>query len=236
MEVMKSVPDRSIDMILCDLPYGITHNHWDSVIPIDKLWEQYKRIIKTNGVIALFADGIFMAKLMLSNEKMWKYNLIWNKVLPSGFLNANRQPLRSHEEIVIFYNKQPTYNPQKTIGNPNHGKGKGKSSTNNNYNKYNFQDNKQSLGNMKHPKSILTFPKEHPSKMVHPTQKSVQLCEYLIKTYTNEGETVLDNCMGSGTTGIACRNTGRKFIGIELEENYFRIAEARIKGGNDYVE
>ena len=228
LEVMPKIREKSIDMILCDLPYGRTHNKWDSIIPFEDLWSNYNRVIKDNGVIALFADGMFMAKLMLSNEKMWRYNLVWDKVLVSGFLNANRQPLRSHEEIVIFYKKQPTYNPQKIKGNPNHSKGTTTKNTNNNYGKYDLVDNRELLGDMKHPKSIWTFEKPHPSKMVHPTQKPLSCIENLIKTYTNEGDLVLDNCMGSGTTCIGALNLNRDFIGIEKDEKYFEIVKSRI--------
>lgn len=235
LELMPHIPPQSVDMILCDLPYGVTRNKWDSIIPLDKLWEQYKRIIKNNGAICLFADGMFMAKLMKSNSKMWRYNLIWNKVLPSGFLNANRMPLRATEEIVVFYSKQPIYNPQKIKGAPNHSKGKTVNKTsedegqvNNNYGKYTIVDNHKELGDMKHPTSLITFSKPHSSVSLHPTQKPVALLEWLIKTYTNEGMTVLDNCMGSGSTAIACVNTNRNFIGMELDENYFEIAKERI--------
>lgn len=229
LNTMKDIQDRSVDMILCDLPYQRTQNKWDIIIPFDKLWEQYNRIITDNGCIALFADGMFMAELMMSNKKMWKYNLVWDKVLTSGFLNANKQPLRQHEEIVIFYKKQPIYNPQKTLGKPNHSKGKSKETANNNYGDFNFVDNREKLGDMKHPTSILQFSKPHPSIMKHPTEKSVEVCEWLIKTYTNEYMIVLDNCMGSGTTGVACMNINRKFIGIESDENYFNIAKERIE-------
>lgn len=160
---------------------------------------------------------------------MWRYNLVWDKVLTSGFLNANKQPLRQHEEIVVFYKKQPTYNPQKTKGTPNHSKGKPKESSNNNYNSFGWVDNVDKLGNMKHPKSIVTFSKPHPSTMIHPTQKPLDLLEWLIKTYTNENDTILDNCMGSGTTGVACKNLNRNFIGIEKDEKYFNIAKERIE-------
>lgn len=232
LELMSKIPDKSIDMILCDLPYQRTQNQWDIMIPIDKLWKQYNRVIKDNGCIALFADGMFMAELMMSNKKMWKYNLVWDKVLPSGFLNANRMPLRSHEEICIFYKKQPTYNPQKVKGNPNHSKGKPKEYENNNYGDFEFVDNSKELGDMKHPVSIIRFSKPHPSVSVHPTQKSVEVCEWLIKSYTNEGELVLDNCMGSGSTGVVALNTNRNFIGMELDEGYFNIAKERIENLN----
>ena len=228
LELLNDVDDKSVDMILCDLPYGQTHNKWDSVIPLDKLWKQYKRVIKDNGCIALFGQGMFTADLMYSNKKWWKYNLIWDKVLTNGFLNANRMPLRSHEDIAIFYNKPPTYNPQKVLGKKNHTKGKVKQNKNNNYGKHNFVDNSDELGNMKHPKSILTFTRPHSSVMKHPTEKPVEVCEWLIKSYTNEGDVVLDNCMGSGTTGVACENTNRKFIGMELNKEYFEQAVNRI--------
>lgn len=232
LDIMPLIEEKSIDMILCDLPYGRTQNKWDAVIPFDELWWNYNRIIKDNGVIALFADGMFMAELMVSNKKMWKYNIVWDKVLISGFLNANKQPLRSHEEIVIFYNKQPTYNPQKVKGNPNHSKGTSQKNTNNNYGKFNIVDNREELGDMKHPKSIWTFQKPHPSKMIHPTEKPLDCIENLIKTYTNEGDLVLDNCMGSGTTCLGAKNLNRRFIGIEKEEKYFDLAVSRILGGD----
>jgi site-specific DNA-methyltransferase (adenine-specific) len=229
LEGMKRIPDKSIDMILCDLPYGTTHNKWDSIIPLEPLWEQYKRIIKDNGAIVLFGQGKFTAEMMLSEPKLHRYNLIWDKVLPSGFLNANLMPLRSHEDIMVFYKKLPQYNPQKTLGKKNHSKGVKKENENNNYGEFGFVDNSEKLGDMKHPKSIITFSKPHPSVSVHPTQKPVELCEYLIKTYTNEGETVLDNCMGSGTTAIACINTNRNYIGFELDKHYCDIANERIQ-------
>ena len=225
---MKNIPEKSIDLILCDLPYGTTRNKWDSVIPFEPLWEQYLRIIKDNGCIALFADGLFMSDLMKSQQKLWKYNLVWNKVLTSGFLNANRQPLRQHEVICIFYKKQPTYNPQKVLGKLNHSKGKKKECKNNNYGEFGFVDNREVLGNLKHPTSILEFSKPHPSKTQHPTQKPVALLEYLIRTYTNEGDVVLDNCMGSGSTCVACVNTNRHYIGFEKEPKYFDIACQRL--------
>ena len=230
LELMKGIPDGSIDMILCDLPYGTTRNKWDTVIPFDELWKQYKRIIKDNGAILLFGQELFMARLILSNEKLFRYTLIWDKVLTTGHLNANRMPLRSHETIVVFYKHLPTYNPQKTLGIPNHGVGSSTGNSpksNNNYGKYTIKPSDKT--GMKFPKSIITFKKTHPSISVHPTQKPVPLLEYLIKTYTNEGETVLDNCMGSGSTGVACVNTNRNFIGMELEEKYFNIAKERIK-------
>lgn len=229
LELMKEIPDGSIDMILCDLPYGVTQNKKDIIIPFDCLWKEYERIIKNNGCIALFGQGIFYVDLVNSNRGLFRYDLVWDKILSSGFLNANRMPLRVHEQIAIFYKKLPTYNPQKVIGNKNHSKGTPKEATNLNYGKHSFVDNTELLGNLKNPISILSFQKPHPSVAVHRTEKPVELLEYLIKTYTNENETVLDNCMGSGSTGVACVNTGRNFIGIELDKDCFEIASNRIK-------
>ena len=229
LELMKEISDESIDMILVDPPYERTHNKWDSIIPLNEMWEQYLRIIKSDGCIAIFADGMFMADLMKSQEKIWRYNLIWDKVLSAGFLNANKQPLRAHEEICIFYKKPPVYHPQKVLGAMNHSKGKKKVCDNNNYGKYEFVDNREELGEWKHPTSILRFQKPHPSVVTHPTEKSVELCEWLIKSYTNEGELVLDSCAGSGSTCIAAINTNRKFIGMEMDEHYFEVAKNRIQ-------
>lgn len=228
LQMMNTIEEKSIDMILCDLPYGVTQNKWDSIVDLEKLWKQYERIIKDNGVIVLTAQDKFSARLMLSNEKLHKYNLIWDKQLTSGFLNANRMPLRVHEDILVFYKKLPKYNPQKIKGKPNHSKGNMKTDENNNYRKYEKVDNKDVLGDMKHPKSIVSFQKPHPSKALHPTEKPVELMEWLIKTYTDERDLVLDNCMGSGTTGVACVNLNRRFTGIELDEKYFEIARNRI--------
>lgn len=243
---MQNIPDKSVDMILCDLPYEVLHKNnphaqWDRLLPFDKLWEQYERIIKDNGAILLFAQGMFTAKLMMSNPKLWRYNLVWDKCRVTGFLNANRMPMRCHEDICVFYKSLPTYNPQFEMGKqPNHSQGNGKhKETNNCYGKYKsgrtYDYDKQikkvapTHPNEKFPKSIITIKKEHESTVYHPTQKPVALLEYLIKTYTNEGETILDNTMGSGSTLIACINTNRKGIGIELNEDYFKIAERRIK-------
>ena len=230
LEQMKSIPDKSIDFICCDLPYGLTANKLDIIISFDELWNEYNRIIKDNGCIALFGQGLFYVDLVNSNRKMFKYDLVWNKILTSGFLNAKRQPLRLHEQIAIFYKKQPTYNPQMEVGEPSHSKGnkyKEKDVTNNNYGKINAVET-DSESNLKYPKSIITFQKPHPSKALHRTEKSVECIEYLIKTYTNEGEVVLDNCAGSFTTAIACLNTNRKFICIEKDEKYFEIGKNRI--------
>lgn len=230
---MQRIDDKTIDMILCDLPYGQTaRNKWDTVIPFDLLWKQYNRIIKDNGSIILFANGMFTADLMQSNKKMWKYNLVWDKVLPSGFLNAKKMPMRSHEDICVFYKKPPTYNPQMVEGKECHSKGSavGKSqedfSRNTNYGELKAVETK---GNLKYPKSVLIFQKPHPSTTVHPTQKPVECLEWLIKTYSNKGDLILDNCIGSGSTVIACINTNRDYLGFELDETYYDIANKRIQ-------
>ena len=234
LQLMSKIPDHSIDMILCDLPYGVTKNMYDIILPFDKLWHSYNRVVKNNGCIALFAQGRFYIDLISSNRKMFRYDLIWDKELVTGFLNAKRMPLRQHEQIAIFYKNKPCYNPQFTKGNPSHSKGtayKFKNTINNNYGEY--VPVEQTISTLKYPTSILRFQKPHPSKALHRTEKPVDLLEYLIKTYTNEGAVVLDNCMGSGSTGIACLNTNRSFIGIELDEYYFKIAEERIKNHHE---
>lgn len=226
--LMKDIKDKSIDMILCDLPYGQTHCKWDSVIPFTDLWNEYNRIIKDNGAIVLFGNGMFTSKLMISNESCWRYNLIWEKTTVTGFLNANKMPLRSHEDICVFYKKLPTYNPQKTFGN----KRKVSKSEHKIGCKITEDYGKHKLTSYdsteRFPKSVLKFKTDKQKEALHSTQKPIALCEWLIKTYTNENELVLDNCMGSGTTGVACINTNRRFIGIELDEKYFKIACDRI--------
>ena len=232
LELMKQIPDSSIDMILCDLPYGTTNNPADMVIPFEPLWKQYKRIIKDNGSIVLFSQGTFFVDLVNSNRKMYRYDLVWDKRLKSGFLNAKRMPLRQHEQIAVFYKKLPTYNPQFSQGKPLHSKGvsyKDKELKNQNYGKFNVTDDVRAGSTEKYPSSILSFAKPHPSAAQHRTEKPVALLEYLMKTYTNKGDLVLDNCMGSGSTGVACVNTGRRFIGIELDPGYFEIAKTRIE-------
>lgn len=222
LELMKEIPDKSIDMILADLPYGTTRNKWDSIIPLEPLWEQYERIIKDNGAIVLHSQQPFTSKLIMSNSKIYKYSWVWSKSQVSGFLNAKKQPLREHEDICVFYKKQCTYNPQMTKGKMQLKNTGGDSS---NYNKFEARPH---YSDEYYPKTILDFPLRR-FKGGHPTQKPVELAEYLIKTYTNEGDTVLDNTMGSGTTGVACVNTNRNFIGMELDETYFNIAKERIE-------
>ena len=227
LELMKDIPDKSIDMVLCDLPYGTTRNKWDSVIPLDRLWEQYKRVIKENGAIVLFSAEPFTSLLITSNIQQFRYDLIWSKTQGSDFLNANRKPLRSHENICVFYKKQPTYNPQKTDGKPY--KPKSGETTSTNFGKFNGNHHTENKDGKRYPLSVLRFSGEHNRGKQHPTQKPTNLLEWLIKTYTNENETVLDNCMGSGSTGVACINTNRNFIGYELDEHYFQIAKERLE-------
>ena len=232
LEVMKQISNESIDMICCDLPYGTTQNKDDIIIPFEPLWNEYERIIKENGCIALFAQGLFYVYLVNSNRKLFRYDLVWDKVLTSGFLNAKRMPLRQHEQIAIFYKKLPIYNPQFTEGKPLHGKGKSymdKELKNQNYGQFHATEDLRKGSTEKYPTSILRFPKPHPSVAKHRTEKSIECLEWLIKTYTNESNIVLDNCMGAGSCGIACKNTNRDFIGIELDENYFNIAKERIE-------
>ena len=224
LELMKDIPDNSIDMILCDLPYGTTTNKWDSIIPLDKLWNEYERIIKDNGAIVLFSQMPFTIELVHSNFKLFRYEWIWEKENATGFLNAKKMPLKIHENILVFYKKLPTYNPQMRTGFKPYKCKQGRHSTN--YGLYEQGHITESNGE-RYPIDIIEFKKD---TGLHPTQKPVALLEYLIKTYTNENDLVLDNCMGSGSTGVACVNTGRNFIGIELDENYFNIAKERIVG------
>ena len=223
LEIMKEIPDKSIDMILCDLPYGTTACKWDTIIPFEPLWELYERIIKDNGAIVLFAKQPFTTLLINSNIKKFKYSLIWKKDNHDNPLMAKRRFLNITEDICIFYKKQCTYNPQGIIKiNKITKQGRGKSLSQKNERKSEYV---QEYSN--YPKNILEFKRDLPN--IHPTQKPVALLEYLIKTYTNEGDLVLDNCMGSGSTGVACVNTNRSFIGIELDKEYFEIAKQRIE-------
>ena len=222
LEVMKDIHDNSVDMVLCDLPYGTTRNKWDSIIPLDKLWEQYSRICRDNAAIVLFSQAPFDKVLGASNLDMLKYEWIWEKENGTGFLNAKKMPLKIHENILVFYKELPVYNPQMRSGTPYIAIRKDNPSKN--YGEY-HECTTVSNGD-RYPISILKFKRD--KNKVHPTQKPVALLEYLIKTYTNEGMTVLDNTMGSGSTMVACVNTNRKGIGIELDENYFNIAKERI--------
>jgi site-specific DNA-methyltransferase (adenine-specific) len=225
---MKGVPYGSVDMILCDLPYGTTACKWDTVIPFEPLWEQYKRLIKPNGAIVLFGSQPFTTALISSNLDMFKYSLIWEKSRPSNFPLAKKQFMKYHEDISVFYRKQPTYNPEMIQGEKNH-RTKSTHGKNNIIGDNGGGREWSNTSDMKYPSSVIKVKSTDSTQNLHPTQKPVALCEYLIKTYTNEGETVLDNCMGSGTTGVACVGTNRKFIGIEQDAGYFKIAEERIQ-------
>ena len=228
IEQMKLIPSGSIDAIITDPPYGTTACKWDSVIDFELMWEQLNRIIKPNGAIVLFASQPFMSALVMSNPKMFRYDLVWDKSKVTGFLNAKKMQLRRHESICLFYKKLPTYNPQKTFN----AKKTGITSATTNSEIY--REVKKSVykdDGSRYPTSIVginaVINNSH-EKVAHPTQKPVALMEYLIKTYTNEGETILDFTMGSGSTGVAAKNTNRSFIGIELDEKYFEIAKNRI--------
>ena len=225
LEVMKEIPDKSIDMILADLPYGTTACKWDVVIPFAPLWEQYKRVIKDRGAIVLFGSQPFTSALVMSNVKWFKYEFSYLKVNKSGNLNAKNRPMSAHENVLVFYKNQPFYNNVKESGSDRFGKSATISKTQN----YGKCENKSySRPNYVCKDSVLSgFPVD--SRGLHPTQKPVALFEYLIKTYTNEGDTVLDNCAGSGTTGVACKNTNRNYILIEKEKEYIDIINKRLQ-------
>ena len=222
---LKRIEAGSVDMILCDLPYGTTACKWDTIIPFEPLWAEYERLIKPNGAIVLTASQPFTSVLIASNIQNYRYNLVWEKSHPSNPMLAKKQPLKYHEDICVFYKKQPIYNPIMTQGKPNHSN--------------NFAGMREGLGGeiktveikkdgLKYPKSVLKFNCESTKNRKHPTQKPVALFEYLIKTYTDEGAVILDNCLGSGTTAVAAINTNRNFIGIEREPDYVAIANQRI--------
>ena len=234
LEGMKRIPDESVDMILCDLPYGTTKIKWDVVIPFGPLWKEYERVIKDDGAILLFGSQPFTTDLIMSNRKMFKYDLVWDKQTGTDFQLANKKPMKAHENICVFYKKAPKYNPQKTK--------RDKPLDKRNWSKVNSKTDNNNLSSKQRAGGILTekFPTTLVSfscfmeecnnpKRVHPTQKPVALFEWLVKTYTDEGETVLDNCMGSGTTAIACLNTDRQYIGFELDEEYHKLSVERIK-------
>jgi site-specific DNA-methyltransferase (adenine-specific) len=228
LELMKTIPDESIDLILADPPYNITQNKWDKIIDMSQMWEQCERVIKPNGAIIFFGSGKFSAKLILSNEKLYRYSLVYAKTLPTGFLNANRMPLRAHEDILVFYKKLPTYNPQFKPGKAYGHKRNALSDCYGSYKPYSREYEAR-----RYPTSVININNSllRAKNTVHQTQKPVEICEWIIKTYTNENDTVLDFCMGSGTTGVACANTGRNFIGFEIDEDFFNIASERINQG-----
>jgi site-specific DNA-methyltransferase (adenine-specific)/modification methylase len=237
LDKMRDIPDKSIDMVLCDLPYGMTQNAWDSYIPLDLLWEQYLRIIKTNGVIALTSNGVFTAKLILSQEKLFKYKWVWEKSKPTNFLNAKKQPLRKHEDVCIFYQRQPTYHPQMTQGTA-YDKGVRKNQLSGCYG--DFEPVHVHSDGERYPTDIIYVKTaESEGEVVHPTQKPVELGRYLIRTYTEPGDVVLDNTCGSGSFLVAAMLEGRNFIGIEKNEDvalfkreeidYIAVAEKRLR-------
>lgn len=225
LERMKEIESSTVDMILCDLPYWTTCCSWDAVIPFEPLWAEYERVIKPNGAIVLFSAQPFTAVLACSNLKLFRYEWIWEKPNATGFLNAKKQPLRAHESILIFYKSQPTYNPQKTFGHERK-TAKKKVIGSEHYGKQLSVKDYDSTE--RYPRSVQVFSSDKQKQALHPTQKPVSICEYLIRTYTNEGELVLDSTMGSGTTGVACINTGRRFIGIEKDTGYFATAKIRL--------
>jgi len=240
LEFMKRLPDKSIDMILCDLPYGTTACKWDTIIPLEPMWEAYKRIIKDNGAIVLTASQPFTSKLVMSNLKMFKYELVWNKMIGGNFVQANKRILPSHENILVFYKTLPTYNPQKTKKDKSIIRPNNNGSSGNSINSMSVAKNSIGYDNItSFPVSILNYSSKmqecNSLNRVHPTQKPVALFSYLIKTYTNENDIVLDNCSGSGTTAISCLETNRKYICCELDSNYYDISLKRIDDYNKQV-
>jgi site-specific DNA-methyltransferase (adenine-specific)/modification methylase len=237
LEGMKQIPDGSVDLIVTDPPYGVLNGEseggsWDTIVPFEPLWAEYRRVCKPTAPIVIFAQGMFTADLMQSNRKMWRYNLIWKKGdRVSGFLNANRMPLRNHEDIVVFYDKLPTYNPQMRTGFPNHKRGRPSGTLKNGcYGKFDPFAKSEVISTEKFPLSVIDIEKEHDvSKQFHPTQKPVDLLRYLVRTYSNEGGVILDPFMGSATTAIACIKEKRHFIGFELNKEYYDKAVKRIK-------
>ena len=244
LKMMKEIPDNSIDMVLCDLPYGTSASSWDKKLPMNDLWNEYKRIIKHNRAIVLFSQQPFTSLLITSNIEMWKYNWIWEKDNGTNFMNSHFCPLKITEDICVFGNGATSFvkNGENLIYNPQFSEGKPYSIISGNQKSNSAvvrggKGGRDDVGGYKtesdgkrYPKNLIKFNRD--KDKLHPTQKPVSLCEYLIQTYTNEGDVVLDNCMGSGTTGIACLNTNRKFIGMELDDTYFEIAKKRIEEVN----
>lgn len=227
LELMKKIPDESIDLILCDLPYGTTYAKFDKIIPFEPLWEEYRRISKDGTPIVLTANQPFSSALVMSNPNEFRCEWIWNKTNASNFANAKKQPLKQHETILVFSKKASRYYPQMVEGKSNHGQGKSTSG---------FRETMlitkrgaDDFSGMKYPKTILDFPKHSSQSKLHPTQKPVELMEYLIKSYSMENDIVLDNCIGSGTTAIASINTNRQWIGMEQDQKYYDIASRRIQ-------
>lgn len=229
LQIMKMFPDRCIDMVLCDLPYGTTQNKWDSVIPLDELWAEYKRIVKDNGAIVLTSQGLFTAQLMLSNPKQFKYKWIWEKSKPTNFLNAKKQPLRKYEDVCVFYKKQPTYNPQMIDGEP-YDKGVRKNQLSGSYG--DFHPVHVHSDGKRYPTDVIYFKTaESEGEVIHPTQKPVELGRYFVRTYTNPGDLVLDNTFGSGSFLLSALMEGRNFVGIEKNTDVHLFKEQEI----DYI-
>lgn len=229
IEIMKQFPDNCIDMILCDLPYGTTQNKWDSIIPLDELWHEYKRIIKENGAIVLTSQGLFTAQLMLSNPKQFKYKWVWEKSKPTNFLNAKKQPLRKYEDVCVFYKKQPVYNPQMVQGEP-YDKGFRKNQLSGSYG--DFQPVHVHSDGKRYPTDVIYFKTaESEGEVIHPTQKPVELGRYFVRTYTNPGALVLDNTFGSGSFLLSALLEGRNFVGIEKNKDVHLFKEKEI----DYI-
>ena len=235
LELMKQIPDASIDMVLCDLPYGTTQIDWDTVIDLQRLWQQYNRLVKLNGAVVLFSAQPFTTDLINSNRKLFRYEIIWHKTQAQGFLNANKMPLRAHENILVFYKKLPTFNPQKTVvERANIGRVREVNAMRSKQ----YREMNRTIwieSGQRYPTDVIKFSNwngalfgKTAGHVQHPTAKPVALFEWLIRTYTNEGDVVLDNCIGSGTTAVAAHNTGRNFIGIELRQDYCDLARSRL--------
>lgn len=237
LEIMKSFQHKSIDMILCDLPYGTTNIAWDKPLPFEMLWKEYERIITDNGAIVLFSIQPFATDLILSNRRLFRYEIIWKKTQPTGFLNAHKMPLRNHENILVFYKKLPTYNPQKTkVNRQDVGRTRLNGTGCRQYHEYMKPTWSYTENGERYPTDVIEFSNwngalfgKTTNATKHPTQKPVDICRYLVLTFTNEGDKVLDNCMGTGATGLACIETRRDFIGIEINSEYYLIAQERVK-------
>lgn len=227
LDRMALIPDGSIDMVLCDLPYGNTRNTWDHQINLDRMWAEYRRIVKPDGAIILFGSGRFTSELMQSNLKDWRYNLVWEKPTPTGFLNAKRMPMRAHEDILVFYRKLPVYHPimsqgKRKVSTVEHKRNSKRASSYGKYERMSYDSDQR------YPRSVLHFQTDKQKSALHPAQKPVALLEYLIRLYTDENALVLDNCMGSGSTGVACLRCNRRFLGIEIDPQIFATAQHRI--------
>ena len=234
IEAMAGMPDRSVDCVICDLPYGSTACPWDVVIPFEQLWAQYDRIVKPKGNVVLFGAGLFAYRMALSNERKFRYEMIWKKSKCGSPFTAKYMPLKKHENILVFGDAASYYDPQMTEGEPYHRKW---TPNRNNNLKYGIKGVATDNKGTRHPTTVLDFPQKwRRQDQVHPTQKPVELMEWLVRSYCPEGGVVLDNCMGSGTTGVACVNTGRRFVGIEMDEKYFSLASERIKAAGSEKE